>query len=93
MPVAVPIGKQHQHIRKQIRQGVQAIRHQGLRVRKKTAHHLQGGQQHIDGYTDPGAFLRGGKTFRIHRFKSPDLAVGLMRIGVIIHFGYAGMLL
>ena len=91
MPVAVPVRIQHQHIGKQVGQGMQSVRHQCLRVRKKTADHLQGRQQHIDTDTHPGALLCGGKTLRMYRFKCPDIGSGLMRFAVIFHFGCAGM--
>jgi hypothetical protein len=87
VPVAVAICKEHQYIGKQVRQRMQTIRHQGLRMRKKSAHYLERRQQHIDAYTHPGAFLRGGKTLRVHRFESPDIVAGWVCLSVIFHVG------
>jgi len=91
VPVAVPVRIQHQHIGQQIRQRMQAVCHQRLRMCEKSAHDLKESQQQIDDNTHPGAFLRGGKALRMHRLESPDISLGLMFMDMIFHAGCATM--
>ena len=70
---------------------MQAVRHQRLRAPEIARHYLQYGQQQIDKNTDPSAFLRGGKTLGIGRFKSGRLAVGMF-VSVIFHRNWDSML-
>jgi len=91
VPVAVPVRIQHQHIGQQIRQRMQAVCHQGLRMCEKSAHDLEESQQQIDDNAHPRAFLRGGKALRMHRLESPDISLGLMFMDVIFHAGCATM--
>ena len=87
MAIAVAVGEQHQNIGKQIRQGVQTIGHQGLRMREEPAQHLKKRQQQVDYYADPGASLCGGKTHRMRRLKSRFVSLATLRETVIFHLG------
>ena len=75
MLVAVPVGKQHQHIGQQIGKRMQTIGHQRLRFAEKSGQHLQHGQHQIDEDAHPGAFARGSEAHRVGGFEGGGLVM------------------
>ena len=59
---SVMAGKQHDKIRHQVGQGMDAVRDQTLRPGQQADRDLDAAQDDIDGDTDPGAAGRGGAT-------------------------------
>jgi hypothetical protein len=70
---------------------MQSIRHQGLRVSKKSANDLKERQQQIYENTHPSALLRSGESLRVGRLEGSDIGLGMMRAGMIFHIGCVKM--